>query len=412
MSKSHKNNEVALRVKNLSKVFKLPHERNSSLKQTLINFRKRSYSEFKVLNDISFEVKKGEFFGIVGRNGSGKSTLLKLIAEIYRPTKGEVLLNGDLTPFIELGVGFNMELSGRDNVYLNGAILGLDEKEIDKIYDDIVEFAELEKFMDQKLKNYSSGMLVRLAFSVAIRAHNEILLIDEVLAVGDANFQRKCFNVFKEIKRSGKTVIFVTHDMGAVQEFCDRAMLINDGKIVTIGKSRDVAIRYELLNLEGAEKELSKKNKIETEKAHKFRYGDGKAEIISVDTYRNDKKSNTYHNSERIRVRIKAKANKILNNPRVGVVFLDGDDQIIFASNTETNRLDVGTINAGNQFVIDCDIDNVFTNGDYRISVAIASTDRQETYARLESVHQFRIEGWDMPHSKTHPKHQYSIKKN
>jgi ABC-2 type transport system ATP-binding protein len=238
-------------VDHLTKEFKLPHERHSSLKSTVLNFyKKKTFERFVALKDISFEVKEGEFFGIVGRNGSGKSTLLKLLAQIYTPTSGSVKVGGRLTPFIELGVGFNPELTGRENVFLNGAILGLTEKEVEAKYNEIVAFSELERFMDQKLKNYSSGMQVRLAFSIAIQAHNDVLLIDEVLAVGDANFQRKCYNVFKDIKKSGKTVIFVTHDMGAVQDFCDRALMIEDSKVVAIGKPREIALRYEVANMQ------------------------------------------------------------------------------------------------------------------------------------------------------------------
>ncbi len=238
-------------VKNLVKEFKLPHERHTSLKSAVLNFyKKKTFERFRALDDINFEVQDGEFFGIVGRNGSGKSTLLKLLANIYTPSEGEVTVNGRLTPFIELGVGFNPELTGRENVFLNGAILGLTEKEIAAKYDEIVAFSELERFMDQKLKNYSSGMQVRLAFSIAIQAHNDILLIDEVLAVGDANFQRKCYNVFKDIKKSGKTVVFVTHDMGAVQDFCDRALMIEDSKVIAIGKPREIALRYEVANMQ------------------------------------------------------------------------------------------------------------------------------------------------------------------
>ena len=196
----------------------------------------------------AISIKKGEFFGIVGRNGSGKSTLLKIIGGIYQPTKGSVTVNGTLTPFIELGIGFNPELTGRENIFLNGAILGLTHKEIVSKYDEIVSFAELERFMDQKLKNYSSGMQVRLAFSIAMQAHNDILLIDEVLAVGDAAFQRKCFNEFNKIKKSGKTVIFVTHDMGSVKRFCDRAMMIDRGKISIIGAPSEVAYAYQEAN--------------------------------------------------------------------------------------------------------------------------------------------------------------------
>lgn len=241
--------DIALSIQHLSKDFLLPHERKNSIKETLLHFRKPTYERLHALKDISFEVEKGEFFGVVGRNGSGKSTLLKIIGGIYQPTKGKVVVNGTLTPFIELGIGFNPELSGRENVFLNGAILGLTRKEVKQKYDEIVAFAELEKFMDQKLKNYSSGMQVRLAFSIAMQAHNDILLIDEVLAVGDANFQKKCFKIFKDMKKLGKTVIFVTHDMGAVQEYCDRALMIQDSEIVMIGKPREVALRYEVANI-------------------------------------------------------------------------------------------------------------------------------------------------------------------
>src|SRR3990167_5184549 len=240
--------QTSLLVSNLHKEFKLPHERKNTLKEWILHFHHPTYEYLHVLKDINFEVKKGEFFGIVGRNGSGKSTLLKIISGIYQPTHGTVEVNGTLTPFIELGIGFNPELTGRENVFLNGAIMGLTRRETLAKYQEIVNFAELEKFMDQKLKNYSSGMQVRLAFAIAKEAHNDILLIDEVLAVGDAAFQRKCYKVFKDIKQSGKTVIFVTHDMAAVQEYCDRAMMIQDSKVLMIGKPREVALRYEVAN--------------------------------------------------------------------------------------------------------------------------------------------------------------------
>ncbi len=242
------NRDIAISIEHLYKDFRLPHERRDSLKERVLSFKKPTYDKFHALHDINFEVRRGEFFGIVGRNGSGKSTLLKIIGGIYQPTSGRVHINGTLTPFIELGIGFNPELTGRDNVYLNGAILGLTRKEVHEKYQEIVDFAELHKFMDQKLKNYSSGMQVRLAFSIAIQAHNDILLIDEVLAVGDANFQRKCFDVFNKIKKSGRTVIFVTHDMNAVQEYCDRALMIEDSKMLMLGKPREVALHYEVAN--------------------------------------------------------------------------------------------------------------------------------------------------------------------
>lgn len=244
--------KTVISVKNLSKSFKLPHQKNSSLKGAFVNLNKgkRSFEKQQVLKNISFDVKDGEFLGIVGRNGSGKSTLLKLLAEIYVPDSGSVNVNGSLAPFIELGVGFNPELTGRENVYLNGSLLGFNRKQMDEMYDGIVEFAELERFMDQKLKNYSSGMQVRLAFSVAIKAHTEILLIDEVLAVGDANFQKKCFDVFYNFKKEGRTVIFISHSMDSVRKFCDRAILIDAGEIKLDGETEVVAAEYDLLNKE------------------------------------------------------------------------------------------------------------------------------------------------------------------
>lgn len=245
--------EVALSVEHVSKSFRLPTEQATGLKQAFINWTKgiKGYKEQKVLKDISFEVHKGDFFGIVGRNGSGKSTLLKLISGIYVPDKGNIRYEGKLVPFIELGVGFNPELTGRENVYLNGALLGFTREEIDAMYDDIVDFAELGEFMDQKLKNYSSGMQVRLAFSVAIKAQGDILVLDEVLAVGDEAFQRKCDTFFANIKKDPtKTVILVTHDMSAVKKYCNRAILIKDGNIIVSGDKDEVADKYSLENLQ------------------------------------------------------------------------------------------------------------------------------------------------------------------
>lgn len=242
-------NDIAVSVSHVSKDFRLPHERRNSLKEHALSFKKQTFEKFHALHDIDFDIKQGEFFGIVGRNGSGKSTLLKIIGGIYQPTSGSVTVNGTLTPFIELGIGFNAELTGRDNVFLNGAILGLTRKEIIQKYDEIVAFAELEKFMDQKLKNYSSGMQVRLAFSIAMQAHNNILLIDEVLAVGDERFQQKCLSIFNNMKKDKtKTIIFVSHDMQTVQRFCDRAVVIHDSNIIYSGSAQQAAIEYKRLN--------------------------------------------------------------------------------------------------------------------------------------------------------------------
>lgn len=246
---------VVLRVDHVAKSFRLPTEQATGLKMAFLNWTKgiKGYTEQQVLRDISFEVRQGDFFGVVGRNGSGKSTLLKIISQIYVPEEGTVEVKGKLVPFIELGVGFNPELTGRENVYLNGALLGFSRSEIDAMYDDIVEFAELDAFMDQKLKNYSSGMQVRLAFSVAIKAQGDILVLDEVLAVGDEAFQQKCDAFFKQVKEDPtKTVILVTHSMGAMKQYCNKAILIKDGEIVASGDPKTVADQYSLENAQSS----------------------------------------------------------------------------------------------------------------------------------------------------------------
>jgi ABC-2 type transport system ATP-binding protein len=241
--------EIAIEIKDVHKEFILPQNRHSTLKQAVVNIIKKDHKTiFKVLDGISFNINKGDFFGVIGRNGSGKSTLLKLIAGVYEPTAGNIYINGGLTPFIELGVGFNPELSGRDNVYLNGALLGFTRKQMDEMYDEIVAFAELEPFMEQKLKNYSSGMQVRLAFSIAIKTENDILLFDEVLAVGDANFQEKCIKQFERLKREGKTIVLVSHSMVMVEQFCNRVALISAGKLDFVGNPHEAVTRYNELN--------------------------------------------------------------------------------------------------------------------------------------------------------------------
>jgi len=253
--------EVAVSVHDIHKEFILPQNKNTTFKQTVVNIvKKNNKVTQKTLDGVSFDVNKGDFFGIVGRNGSGKSTLLKLIAGVYTPTAGGVEVHGGLTPFIELGVGFNPELSGRDNVYLNGALLGFTRREMATMYDEIVSFAELGPFMDQKLKNYSSGMQVRLAFSIAIKAKNDVLIFDEVLAVGDEAFQRKCLDVFEGYKASGQTVILVTHDMETVRKFCNKAVLIHDGKAILSGNPRKVADKYSALNQDVIDDDAKRKD--------------------------------------------------------------------------------------------------------------------------------------------------------
>jgi ABC-type polysaccharide/polyol phosphate transport system ATPase subunit len=240
---------AAVEVRDLDKTFHIPHRRYSTLKERVLHpFATRDHEELRAVNDVNFDVAPGEFFGIVGRNGSGKSTLLKCLAGIYRADRGHTVVRGRLSPFIELGVGFNPELSARDNVMVNAVMLGLTRKQARERFDEIIAFGELEEFLDLKLKNYSSGMSVRLAFSVAIQVDADVLLIDEVLAVGDAAFQYKCFAEFERLKAAGKTIVFVTHDMSSVERFCDRAMLLERGKIVSVDTPAAIARAYNEMN--------------------------------------------------------------------------------------------------------------------------------------------------------------------
>jgi ABC-type polysaccharide/polyol phosphate transport system ATPase subunit len=235
----------AIEVSGVSKTFLIPHEQRARLKEYFAQpFKRMTYERNEALNDVTFEVAAGEFFGIVGPNGSGKSTLLKVLAGIYRADTGTVRVAGKLSPFIELGVGFNPEFSARTNVEISGMLIGLTRRELAERFDSIIEFAGLERFVDQQLKNYSSGMLARLAYSVAIQVPFDILLLDEALAVGDADFQQKCFETFEQMRAEGKTVVFVSHDLSAITRFCDRALLLNGGRITASGDVDEVIATY------------------------------------------------------------------------------------------------------------------------------------------------------------------------
>ncbi len=337
------NEELAVVIENVSKDFVLPNERSRSIKSTLLNFGRGRSNTQHALRSINLSVKKGEFFGIVGRNGSGKSTLLKILAGIYQPTTGSVQVNGSLVPFIELGVGFNQELSGRDNVFLNGALLGFSRREMEEMYDSIVKFAELERFMDQKLKNYSSGMQVRLAFSIAIRAHTDILLIDEVLAVGDSGFQEKCFNIFKQLKADGKTIIFISHDMRSVEQFCDRVMVINKGDHIATGETKEMITKYGSIVAE---------HEIELEKANsaikKPRVGNDKAKITAV-ALRNSKgkEVEVINESEPFSIEIDYNSKVDQPNSVVSVSIFDTDENKVIASTTVSSHADGVTLKKG-----------------------------------------------------------------
>jgi ABC-type polysaccharide/polyol phosphate transport system ATPase subunit len=239
-------------VNNVSKKFRLYHERNQTLKSAIMRGRTSVHEDFWALTDVDFDVPQGSTFGLIGSNGSGKSTLLKCLAKIYWPDKGSITYNGKMAALLEVGSGFHHELSGRENIYLNGSILGMSKKEIDKKYDDIVQFSGVERFIDQPVKNYSSGMYVRLGFSIAIHVEPDVLVVDEVLAVGDAEFQEKCFQKFTDFKKDGRTVILVSHSMSTVTEMCDQAAWLNQGHLMTTGPVEETVKAYtRSLHLEG-----------------------------------------------------------------------------------------------------------------------------------------------------------------
>jgi len=386
--------ETAISLKHIHKSFVLPHERQTSIKGLVVNFyrRKRSYEKQRVLKDISFEVKKGEFFGIVGRNGSGKSTLLKLLAGIYSPDSGNIQIKGQLTPFIELGVGFNPELTGRENVFLNGALLGFNRKQMSLMYDDIVKFAELSRFMDQKLKNYSSGMQVRLAFSIAIKINSDILLLDEVLAVGDASFQKKCFDYFRKLKKDKKTVVFISHDMNAVREYCDRAVLIEKGKIVLSGSSDKVAKEYTQLFL----------NSGEAANTNGKRWGTGKVQA-SVATAKVQE--------DTVQINVTYRFKDDVQNPVFGLSIISPVGVRIFESNTKWKRIKTGDYSKGEQVRITWDVPNIFTNGTNYVSVAVANEDATEFYDWWDEAAAFVVDKDEITTAVTLAAHNVGIHK-
>lgn len=366
-----KSSDVALRVEHVSKSFHLPTEQANGIKQAFVNRVKgiKGYTEQQVLKDISFTVEKGDFFGIVGRNGSGKSTLLKLISQIYTPNQGKITVNGKLVPFIELGVGFNPELTGRENIYLNGALLGFSHEEMSAMYEDIVKFAELEDFMDQKLKNYSSGMQVRLAFSIAIKADADILVLDEVLAVGDEAFQRKCYQYFAELKRNKKTVILVTHDMDSVRRFCNRAILIDSGKIAEIGDPAKVAQKYSELFVEEEDKGVQKR--------------DGSVVNENVEA-----KINLIRKDGKLVFDIIVRPK--INIDEAAVVFLinRSSGERVYRWATDIN--DINDIKLSEDFMLHIEIDDVFPVGDFFAGISIVSKDRTRDFAVFDNLIEFK----------------------
>ena len=354
---------AVIEVEDLHKSFRIPTHRVDSLKERIVRpFSARDYRDLHALDGVSFEIHQGEFFGIVGRNGSGKSTLLKLLASIYRADSGRIQMAGRLAPFIELGVGFNHELTARENVVLNGVMMGLTPNEMRRRLDAVIEFAELGEFADLKLKNYSSGMLVRLAFAVMMEADADILLIDEVLAVGDAAFQQKCADAFREMKAAGKTIILVTHEMTTVEEYCHRAMLIDGGRIQHIGEPGEVGRRYLRLNFErgGASAETT------PEASEEVRLRDAWIEDST-----GARLDNVEHGQE-IRLQVDLDVLRDCVGIGVGFIVANADGVGVFQFGIPVHKEDDSTaLRAGERVRISAAITNLFVPGRYFVHCGI-----------------------------------------
>jgi ABC-2 type transport system ATP-binding protein len=399
--------QAVIQARDISKAFDIPSHRIDSLKErTLHPFARRSYRRLEALRQVTFEVRQGEFFGIVGRNGSGKSTLLKILSSIYRADSGSIRMAGRPAPFIELGVGFNLELSARENVILNGVMMGLSQREARRKLDAVLEFAELEEFADLKLKNYSSGMLVRLAFSVMIQSDAEILLIDEVLAVGDAAFQEKCHEVFREIRDSNRTVVLITHDMTSVQTHCHRGMLLDEGVVRYIGEPEEAARQYLVMNFEGSR--LTSKEAKHFAALYPKGAADGDSEVelvpdmlIGVREGRlegaDGKPRSTLKPGEPIRVRAIVEARRELVNPRFRIHVNQADGHPLFAVRLAPGEEKDAVVPAGQSIELEANFDNPLLEGNYAV-VCWVTTPRSEHQVaqHLTRLVEFSVEGGEV----------------
>jgi ABC-type polysaccharide/polyol phosphate transport system ATPase subunit len=375
----------AVVVEGVSKKFEIPHEVSHTLKERALHPFRRSRKEIlQALRDVSFSVEKGEFFGVVGRNGSGKSTLLKCMAGIYRADAGSIGIAGRLSTFIELGVGFNPDLAAEDNIVLNGVMLGLTPREARRRSDAVIDFAGLHEFTDMKLKNYSSGMLVRLAFSVMVQVDADVLLIDEVLAVGDAAFQQKCFDEFNRIREQGRTVLLVTHAMSAVERFCDRAMLLERGRVVDIGEPNRIANEYLDVNFQQEAQE-------ERPAQEPDRFGDQRAEI--VEAWFEDEhgvRTSQLHTGKPCAFAARVRFKEPIDDPLFGFVLQNSQKTTVLQASTLEQGRTTGRYAAGDEVEFRISFDNLFAPDRYFATPAVARgggmiawIDRRERFASV-----------------------------
>jgi ABC-type polysaccharide/polyol phosphate transport system ATPase subunit len=377
---------LAIEARGLKKAFRIPTHRVDSFKERIVRpFSARDYRELRALDGVSFEVRKGEFFGIVGRNGSGKSTLLKLLASIYRADAGTIRMAGRLAPFIELGVGFNPELTARENVVLNGVMMGLTPTQARQRLGAVLAFAELEEFVDLKLKNYSSGMLVRLAFSVMLEADADVLLIDEVLAVGDAAFQQKCADAFREMKAAGKTIVLVTHEMSTVEEYCHRAMLIDDGKIQHMGEPAEVGRRYLRMNFE---RDTGRGGEADTE-------GGGEVRLIDawIEGPGGERLANVEHGRE-IQLRVELEAQQDLPGLGVGFIVANADGVGVAQFGTTTGGGNGGgPVRAGQRVKVSVALENPLAPGRHYVHCGVSRANSADALLYVHNCVDFVVFG-------------------
>jgi ABC-type polysaccharide/polyol phosphate transport system ATPase subunit len=364
----------AVVVEGVSKRFEIPHEVSHTLKERALHpFRRSTKDVLQALDDVSFEVRKGEFFGIVGRNGSGKSTLLKCMAGIYRTDRGQIGIAGRLSTFIELGVGFNPDLAAEDNIVINGVMLGLTPREAKRRSDAVIDFAGLHEFTDLKLKNYSSGMMVRLAFSVMVQVDADVLLIDEVLAVGDAAFQQKCYDEFNRIRDQGRTVLLVTHAMSAVERFCDRAILLERGKVVDVGEPHKVATEYLQVNF--AQEDMSAHEAAEelVDDEEPDRFGDQRAEI--VEAWFEDQhgvRTSVLPTTQSCTFAARVRFNEELVEPLLGFNLENSQKTTVLSASTLDLGQKTGRFAAGDEVVFRIGFENIFSPDRYFATPAVA----------------------------------------
>lgn len=391
---------AAIVVDGVSKRFRIPQERVHTLKERVLHpLRRPGYERLQALSDVSFDVAKGEFFGIVGRNGSGKSTLLKCMAGIYKIDAGRMFVDGRVSAFIELGVGFNMDLPARDNIIINATMLGLTRREARSRVDAVLDFAELREFADLRLKNYSSGMLVRLAFSVMIQVDADVLLIDEVLAVGDAAFQQKCYDEFNRLRREGRTVVLVTHDMGAVERFCDRAMLLERGRVVEIGEPRSVSMNYLQMNFARREQDAEEERNAREEQAiaasggrptnpGELRAGDGRAEIVGGWFRDADgQEVSVLESGTRCSFHMHVRFHADVSDPVFAFSLRNSRDERIVVCSSE-RQLRGESFAAGDEVVVSFFFDNLLAPDRYGVSATVARSGSGEAW--LDNRERFR----------------------